>query len=72
MIRYLISLAFILSSCASAIVIRSQPEATACGAAFGLKIEGYYAGCNDIRILEITRKGNMYVGRAECIKWETP
>ena len=56
-----------LSSCASIIVVRSKPEATACGAALGVRIEGHYAGCTNVTVIEVTRQSNgTYVGKGKC------
>ena len=66
--KYLLAL-LLLTSCAGPMIIRGGPEKTACGAALDLRIEGYFAECDDIKIIEITRQDDgRYVGTAECYK----
>jgi hypothetical protein len=67
MYRYLILLSLMLTACASMIIVRSHPEITACGAALGVRIEGYYAGCTNVTVIEVTRQSNgTYIGKGEC------
>lgn len=59
----------LLTSCASYQIIRGGPEKTACGAALDLRIEGYFAGCDAVEVLEIIRKDReAYVSKGKCIK----
>jgi hypothetical protein len=66
--KYLLFL-LLLSSCAGPMIIRGGPETTACGAALDLRIEGYFAKCYSIKIIEITMQDDgTYIGKAECYK----
>lgn len=54
-------------ACASPKIIKAGPENSAYGVILDARIEGYFAKCDEVEILEIKRKKRRhYVGKAIC------
>ena len=66
----IIFLAMLGVACAAPNIIHAGPEKSAYAVILDTRIEGYFAKCDSVEILDIVReKREKYVGRAICHKY---